>query len=67
MFRGSLAQRRFLAPAHAFNEWRATPTGKQPYSIARQDGQPMAFAGIWEGWSSPEGETMRTFASVLPL
>jgi putative SOS response-associated peptidase YedK len=23
--------------------------GKQPYVIARQDGQPMAFADLWEG------------------
>jgi putative SOS response-associated peptidase YedK len=24
--------------------------GKQPYAIARQDGQPMAFAGLWESF-----------------
>jgi putative SOS response-associated peptidase YedK len=36
--------------------------GKTPYAIARADGDPMAFAGIWEGWRSPEGEILRTFA-----
>ena len=25
------------------------------------DGQPLAFAGLWEGWKSPEGEILRTF------
>ena len=30
--------------------------------IARWDGDPIAFAGSWEGWHSPDGETLRTFA-----
>ncbi len=62
MFRGSLAARRCIVPADAFYEWRAMADGKQPYAIARQDGAPLAFAGLWEGWRSPEGETLRTFA-----
>jgi putative SOS response-associated peptidase YedK len=61
-FRGSLAHRRCLVPADAFYEWRATSTGKQPSAIARGDGTPLAFAGIWEGWRAPDGETLRTFA-----
>ncbi len=36
--------------------------GKQLYAIARQDGAPLAMAGIWEGWRAPEGEVMRTIA-----
>ena len=35
---------------------------EHPFAIARADGQPLAFAGIWEGWRSPEGEVLRTFA-----
>ncbi len=62
MFRDSLASRRCLVPADAFYEWRAMPDGKQPYAIARQDGAPLAFAGLWEGWRSPDGEVLRTFA-----
>jgi putative SOS response-associated peptidase YedK len=61
MFRGALASRRCIVPADAFYEWRATPAGKQPYAIARADGLPLALAGLWEGWRSPEGETLRTF------
>ena len=62
MFRGALAARRCLVPADAFYEWKAEADGKQPYAIARTDGAPMAFAGLWEGWRGPDGEILRTFA-----
>jgi putative SOS response-associated peptidase YedK len=62
MFKGALASRRCLVPADAFYEWKALPVGKQPYAIARQDGAPVTFAGIWEGWRAPDGEVLRTFA-----
>lgn len=62
MFRGALASRRCLIPADAFYEWKAMVDGKQPYAIVRWDGQPVVFAGIWEGWRAPDGETMRSFA-----
>ena len=61
MFKGALAKRRAIVPADLFYEWRAVADGKQPFAIARTDGQPLAFAGLWEGWKSPEGEILRTF------
>jgi putative SOS response-associated peptidase YedK len=61
MFRSALAKRRCIVPADAFYEWRTMADGKQPYAIARRDGAPLAFAGLWEGWNAPEGETLRTF------
>ena len=64
MFREAFAQRRCLVPANAFYEWKATEGGKQPYAIARQDRQPMAFAGLWEGFRWPSGEVTRTFTIV---
>ena len=60
MFRQALAKRRAIVPADLFYEWRAQADGKQPFAIARVDGQPLAFAGLWEGWKSPEGEILRT-------
>ena len=35
--------------------------GKQPYAIARVDGQLLAFAGVWVGWRAPNGTALRTF------
>jgi len=64
LFRGALAARRCLVPADAFYEWRVSGSAKQPYAIARRNGQPMAFAGLWEGWRSPEGEVLRSFTIV---
>jgi putative SOS response-associated peptidase YedK len=64
MFRGALAARRCLVPADAFYEWRVADGDKQPFAIARRDGQPMAFAGLWEGWRSPDGEVLRSFVIV---
>ncbi len=62
MFKAALAARRCLVPADAFYEWKAMPDGKQPYAIARRDGAPLAFAGVWEWWKAPDGELVRTFA-----
>jgi putative SOS response-associated peptidase YedK len=64
MFRDALLRRRCLVPADVFYEWQATEDGKQPFAIARTDGQPMVFAGLWEGWRGTDGTVMRTFTIV---
>jgi len=64
MFRSAFAQRRCLVPADAFYEWQVIDGGKQPWAIARADGNPMAFAGVWEGWRGGEGTVVRSFAIV---
>ncbi|SDD62960.1 Putative SOS response-associated peptidase YedK [Variovorax sp. CF079] len=30
--------------------------------VSRADGQPLAMAGLWNGWRSPEGECVESFA-----
>jgi putative SOS response-associated peptidase YedK len=64
MFKGAFASRRCIVPATAFYEWRKAGRPKQPFAFARQDGQPIAFAGLWEGFRSPSGEVTRSFAIV---
>ena len=64
MFRDALVRRRCLVPADVFYEWQATGWAKQPFAIARTDGQPMVFAGLWEGWRGADGTVMRTFTIV---
>jgi putative SOS response-associated peptidase YedK len=64
MFRAAFAQRRCLVPAPAYYEWRDDPDGKTPFAVARVDGDPVAFGGIWEMWKSPDGELLQTFATI---
>jgi putative SOS response-associated peptidase YedK len=64
MFRAAFAKRRCLVPASAYYEWRDDPDGKVPFAVARVDGYPVAFGGIWAEWRSPDGETLRTFATI---
>jgi putative SOS response-associated peptidase YedK len=61
-FRQAIRSRRCVIPASGFYEWRTTQSGKVPYYITMSDGTPFSFAGIWESWKAPEGETLETFA-----
>ena len=64
MFRRAFEMRRTIVPADAFYEWKVIDGGKQPYAIARQDGEPMAFAGLWEGFRWPDGNVTRSFTII---
>jgi putative SOS response-associated peptidase YedK len=64
MFKAAFAKRRCLVPAPVYYEWRDDPKGKTPFAIARADGDPVVFAGIWEDWSSPDGEELHTFSTI---
>ncbi len=57
-FKASFKRRRCLIPADGFYEWKRHPTEpkgkKQPFFIHRPDGEPYAFAGLWEVWRGPD-------------
>lgn len=59
-YRRALARRRCLVVANGFYEWQAVPgqKRKQPMYIKREDGAPLAFAGLWEIWR-PDGDPKR--------
>jgi putative SOS response-associated peptidase YedK len=63
-FRAAMQRRRCLVPADGFYEWKATGTRKQPYYVRAKSGQPLAFAGLWETWTGPNGEELETAAIV---
>ena len=54
-YRSAFARRRCLVAADGFYEWkRLDPKTKQPMFITRQDGDPLAFAGLHECWTDAE-------------
>jgi len=63
-FRNAMKRRRCLFPADGFYEWRREGGGKRPYFARLKSGGPLAFAGLWETWTGPNGEEMETAAIV---
>jgi len=63
-FKAAMKYRRCLVPADGFYEWKAIGTRRQPHYVRAKSGQPLAFAGLWETWTGPNGEEMETAAIV---
>ena len=61
MFRDAFAHRHCLVPADVFYEWQVVDGAKHPWAIARRDGAPLVFAGMWEGWRGADGTIIRSF------
>ncbi|MFA6162195.1 MAG: SOS response-associated peptidase [Methylobacter sp.] len=66
-FRNAYKHRRCMIPADGYFEWQVVPDSKtkQPWFIALQDREPMAFAGLWERWRSPEGEELESCSIIV--
>ncbi len=62
MFRQAFRRRRCLVPADGWYEWSVTAQGKQPWYLQAGDGALLAFAGLWESATGPDGEPLRTCA-----
>src|SRR5262245_53996488 len=60
-FRFAFRRRRCLVPADAFYEWQKRGGAKQPYLIRRRDGQPFAFAGLWDSWRDHQKNRIESF------
>jgi len=64
-FRNAYRKRRCLILADGFYEWHTEEGVKIPYFISLASGEPFAFAGLWENWTSKEtGETLDTATIV---
>jgi putative SOS response-associated peptidase YedK len=50
------AGRRCLVVTDGFYEWRKAD--KQPFAVGMADGGPMVMAGVWETWTSRDGEVV---------
>jgi putative SOS response-associated peptidase YedK len=59
-FKGLLRSKRCLIVADGFYEWRQDRGSKTPMFITMKDGEPFAFAGLWDSWKTPDGQQIRT-------
>ncbi len=59
-FKRLFERKRCLIPADGFYEWKQTERGKQPMRITMRDGEPFAFAGLFDTWMSPAGQKLST-------
>ena len=63
-FRAAMKRRRCLIPADGFYEWQKAGERKRPFFVRAKAGGPLAFAGLWETWTGPNGEEIDTAAIV---
>lgn len=63
-YRNAMKRRRCLVPADGFYEWKRDGERKRPYWVHPRGGGPIAFAGLWETWTGPNGEELETAAIV---
>ncbi len=63
-YRVAARHRRCLVPASGWYEWQQSPVAtdakgkplKQPFFVARDDGVPLVFAGLYEFWRDPAAQ-----------
>lgn len=64
-YRAAFKYRRCLVPASGFYEWKAEPSGKQPYCIRPTQAPLFAFAGLYEHWQGTAGEGIDSCAIIV--
>lgn len=63
-FREPLIKKRCLIPADSFYEWKKIGSKKQPMRIMLRSRPLFAMAGIYEAWTSPQGETIHSCSII---
>ncbi|MDT3415155.1 MULTISPECIES: SOS response-associated peptidase [Brevibacillus] len=59
-FRRLFERKRCMIPADGFFEWKQMDGRKQPMRITMRDGEPFAFAGLFDTWTAPDGQKLHT-------
>jgi putative SOS response-associated peptidase YedK len=64
MFADAFRRRRAIVPANEYYQRRTRGGPDQRLAIVRQDGQPMAIAGLWEAYVWPDSRIERTYCII---
>ena len=65
MFRAAFKSRRCVVPASGFYEWTGEKGRKIPHYFSSADGQPLAFAALWDSWRDPNGKELLSATIVV--
>ena len=63
-FKHALARRRCVIPVSGYYEWKNVGGGKKQPVFIHTPGRLIPLSGIWERWTSAEGEVMESFAII---
>lgn len=66
MFRDAFRRgRRCIIPASGFFEWTDEADGKQPHLFTSAAGSILAFAGLWDRWTDPSGDSLLSCTMIV--
>jgi len=65
MFRDAWKKRRCIIPASGFFEWTGDKGAKIPHYFTASDGNPMAFAGLWDRWKNELGDEVLSCTIIV--
>lgn len=63
-YKKALEQRRCIIPVSGYYEWQKVGGKKQPLFIHAKDGTVIPLSGVWERWTTRDGEVIESFAIV---
>ena len=64
-YKQAFHQRRCVVPLSGFFEWKKDGAGpKRPFAIHLKHDAIMSLAGVWERWTSPDGQPVYSFSIV---
>lgn len=63
-FRTAFRYRRCLMLADGFYEWKGKGKARQPYYFRLKEGEPFAFAALWEHWMGADGSDIETCSLI---
>ena len=66
-FRRPLASQRCLVVADGFYEWRKVGDVKKPMYVHLVSRRPFGFAGLYDVWTSPDGEVVRSCTIITTV